>query len=492
LHAENNDKESGTMSTANANLLIISDLHLGEDIRPGALGSLRHVVRLERELVAFLSHYTNERLGDRPWRLVVNGDMVDFLGVCLLPTDAEFGGEALNAEEQIWGLGTHPRAARAKMRRVLERHAGVFRSLAAFVAAGNDLDIVVGNHDVEFHWPIVQETFKRGVAQLTPAGAVRSVEEVASAIRFHPWFYFEENVAWVEHGHQYDGYCSFDYVLQPAVEPEQAGANEAGTEDSQEILLNVSSAGLRYVTNHTGGYKEGQEAWTFFAYLGWGVSLGWNGLMRLATGFYLMSARLIGLWRRFRGPEARARRRAAHRARLKELADQFRLGEDILLAVDELRRAPIVQNLGKLLAALMLDKLALYGFAAVLVMVFALALPWSWALGAVLGTIGVATIASRYLERGRECLDPTARMQQVTLEIRRRVQARYVVFGHTHAPLAVPLADGGMYFNTGTWVQHGEVAANAHAFTHVMIRHEDTGPVAALCEWKDGASREIR
>jgi hypothetical protein len=127
-------------------------------------------------------------------------------------------------------------------------------------------------------------------------------------------------------------------------------------------------------------------------------------------------------------------------------------------------------------------------------MVFALALPWSWAIGAVLGTIGIATLASRYLERGRESLDPTARMQQVTQEILRRVRARFVVFGHTHAPLAVPLADGGMYFNTGTWVQHGEPVpgtANAHAFTHVMIRHEDTGPVAALCEWKDGASREI-
>jgi hypothetical protein len=154
-----------------------------------------------------------------------------------------------------------------------------------------------------------------------------------------------------------------------------------------------------------------------------------------------------------------------------------------------------VQILGKLMAALMLDKLALYGGASVLVMVFALALPWSWALGAVGGTIAVATFVSRRLERGRESLDPTANMHRVTNAIRTHVHARYVVMGHTHAPQAVPLADGGMYFNTGTWVQHGDPEpgdVNAHAFTHVMIRHEDTGPVAALCEWKDGASREIR
>jgi predicted phosphodiesterase len=113
----------------------------------------------------------------------------------------------------------------------------------------------------------------------------------------------------------------------------------------------------------------------------------------------------------------------------------------------------------------------------------------------VASTITIATIAGRMMGRGRESLDPTANMQSVTEEIRRRVHARFVVFGHTHAPQAVPLVDGGMYFNTGTWVQHGDEPAPgahaAHAFTHVMIRHEETGPVGALCEWKDGKSREI-
>ncbi len=490
--------ESGNipMQVARANMLIISDLHLGEDIRPGTVGVLRHVVRLERELEAFLSHYTTERMGDRPWRLVINGDMVDFLGVCLLPGQADVATEAARTpEEHVWGLGTHPRAARAKMQRVLERHKGIFHKLAAFVAAGNDLDIVVGNHDVEFHWPMVQDTFKQGVAKLTPEGVARGAEQVAAAINFHPWFFFEENVAWVEHGHQYDGYCSFDYVLHPAVEPAIQVAGVSVDDQDHEISINVASAGLRYVTNHTGGYKEGQEGWSFFGYLRWGLSLGAYGLFRLAQGFYIMSSRCLHSWRTFRAPTAVARRRASHRARLNELASQFRLGEDTLMAVDELRRTPVVHNLAKLLGALMLDKLAIFGTTAVLVMVFALALPWSWALGAVGCTVGVATLVSRWLARGRENLDPSANMHRATEGIRRHVAARFVVFGHTHEPQAVPLHDGGMYFNTGTWVQHGDPAAgttHAHEFTHVMIRHEDTGPVAALCEWKDGRSREIR
>src|SRR5690349_1842233 len=127
------------MSTDRANLLIISDLHLGDDLRPG-VGFLRHIVRLERELEAFLTHYTSHRMGDRPWRLVVNGDMVDFLGICLLPGKDASGKDAARPDEAEYGLGTHPTAARAKMVRVLERHAGVFRALAGFVAAGNDVE----------------------------------------------------------------------------------------------------------------------------------------------------------------------------------------------------------------------------------------------------------------------------------------------------------------------------------------------------------------
>jgi UDP-2,3-diacylglucosamine pyrophosphatase LpxH len=156
-----------------SNLLIISDLHLGEDIkdREGAGGTsfLRHVVLLERELEKFLAHYTGHRLDGRPWRLIVNGDMVDFLGICLLPrgpSNSELGDEDVTPEDHLYGVGSRPRAARAKMMRVLERHADVFRQLARFVAAGNEVAIVTGNHDVEFHWPVVQECFRRGVGGL--------------------------------------------------------------------------------------------------------------------------------------------------------------------------------------------------------------------------------------------------------------------------------------------------------------------------------------
>src|SRR5437870_2975237 len=83
------------------NILVISDLHLGEDVRPHSMGYLRRIIRLERELENFLAHYTRSYHDGRPWRLIINGDMVDFMSICLLPAK----GESKNAEEERFGLG---------------------------------------------------------------------------------------------------------------------------------------------------------------------------------------------------------------------------------------------------------------------------------------------------------------------------------------------------------------------------------------------------
>src|SRR5215510_7671797 len=122
------------------NVLIISDLHLGEDLKPATKsGYLHHVPLLEQQLESFLAHYRRFRRDGRPWELIVNGDMVDFISVCLFPCEDSDPG--FDPEDRIYGLGTRRGDARRKMQRVLERHPGVFRALAAFVGAGNKLSV---------------------------------------------------------------------------------------------------------------------------------------------------------------------------------------------------------------------------------------------------------------------------------------------------------------------------------------------------------------
>src|SRR5262245_631042 len=54
---ETEDGKAKMGSTLDKNLLVVSDLHLGEDLRPGgaSVSYLRHLVRLEREFEDFLA-----------------------------------------------------------------------------------------------------------------------------------------------------------------------------------------------------------------------------------------------------------------------------------------------------------------------------------------------------------------------------------------------------------------------------------------------------
>jgi len=463
------------------NTLIISDLHLGEDLNPSSRKeSSPQLALLERQLVGFLRRYTFMRRDGRAWRLIINGDLVDFLGICLLPGD-DFAD--VTPEEQVYGLGRRPRVARAKMEAVLARHPDVFRALGRFAAAGNRIDIVVGNHDVEFQWKPVQASFIEGVrrawedGELARGGSPDS-SVIAEQITFHPWFFYEPGVVWVEHGHLYDENCSLEFALAP------------GHPDSKDIDVNVDVAAQRYVMNQIPTSDHGQENWSWSGYLSWARSLGLRGSWNLIRSYWAFTLRLLSSRReRARMPAAREARRARHRARLRALCETWSLDEKTLDAVHELRTTPVTRNLWRLLQVLMIDKLVIGAATLLFLMVAVWSLPLGWSLLASAAVIGSAWMANDFLGRSRN-VDPTGPLMEVPDRILRHVDAKYVVFGHSHEPLEVALDGGGTYFNTGTWLAD-EFPGLLRSFTHVVIRHTDSGAHAELCQWRDGASRSF-
>jgi UDP-2,3-diacylglucosamine pyrophosphatase LpxH len=455
-------------------LLVISDLHLGEGLgRDAPIDP-----RLEQELVAFLDHHRGpEREGPTPrrWRLVVNGDAIDLVGMTILPADVACAGE-LHPDDQKYGLGGRSHAASVKVARVVEHHGDVIRALARFVGEGHDLALVVGNHDAELHWPGVQDTLRDGIAAAwdrEPASRLpgaRTADEVRAAVRFHEWFFLEDGVAWIEHGHQYDPYCSFEDALAPAT-------------DGQEIDPNVGGMLLRYVTHQFG--HDVHDAWgfSFFGYL----RMWWRqGLARgvgIGRGYRDMCMRLVAHWRQ-RLPERLAERRLRARERLVTMAANVRLSEERLLELAALWRPPHAADLGRLVRALMLDRLSLVLLGPLLACVPLLVLPHGWQLAGAgvlafpLGAWFGTAITARESSDARSALRSTAGL------IRRITGVPIVVMGHTHDPCAESDA-GGWYFNTGTWVAHADPRK---AFTHVRIEHTDAGVTALLCQWRGGAS----
>ena len=67
---------------------------------------------------------------------------------------------------------------------------------------------VIGNHDIELHWPLVQKELFSFLA-LTP--------EQETQVRFCEWFFVSEGDTAIEHGNQYDDYCVASNPIHPLI-----------------------------------------------------------------------------------------------------------------------------------------------------------------------------------------------------------------------------------------------------------------------------------
>ncbi len=468
------------------NTLVISDLHLGEDLSATANEADRlHIEIVERQLVSFLRYYARRREDGRAWRLIINGDMVDFLTVGVFPGHPEFADHKSTLEEQEFGLGRSPDVAVVKMKMVIKRHIDVFRAMARFLSRGNCVEIISGNHDTEFCWQGTQDALTDGVGDAwktmpeSRRPGAQNPSEVTSRIHFHQWFFYEPGVLWVEHGHQYDECCSLRHQLYPRCP------------DTKEIVTNVDSAGVRYVTSYIEEAEpQNMDRWSFAGYVRFGFGLGAKGCLRLAYGYYSFSRTLMKVWRAEskRGASGREIRRQ-HDQRVEGLAEKWQMPVKTLRRLDDLSRLPVVNQFSKLSSVLMLDKIFFHAVGGIVALLSVLFLSGALALAGVVFGAFFAIGMSIWSSRGRE-VDATATMELNSERILREVDAKFVTFGHTHEPVARQLGNGAWYFNTGTWVPTGKPGL-LRVFTHLVVRHREEGPEAQLCQWRDGASRSF-
>src|SRR5688572_21376934 len=92
------------------NYLLFSDVHLGGDLvqhaRPWTVARLRETLRLDRELSSMLDHYRAQAEPGQPWKLIIAGDLVDFVGMSISPRDGSPLHTPLTEEEHRHGLGS--------------------------------------------------------------------------------------------------------------------------------------------------------------------------------------------------------------------------------------------------------------------------------------------------------------------------------------------------------------------------------------------------
>jgi UDP-2,3-diacylglucosamine pyrophosphatase LpxH len=465
--------------TTNANFIFFSDVHLGSDlvqhVRPWTVSRLKQMARIDRDLAAMLDHYRTERDPERPWRLVIAGDLVDFIGMNIAPAQGSELWAHLNAEERELGLGSTEEMAAAKMRAVAERHSHAFTRLAAFVAEGNSLVLVRGNHDVDFHWQAARSAFVEALRERAPEGA--SLEGFEDRIEFCPLFYYEEHLFYVEHGHQFDPMCSYHYPLEP-VSPL----------DPRRISWAFSDILLRFVCRPTPGLSsEGHDGNGFMHYLGIAWSLGFRGGARLFYRYVRAIARAVRGWWSHLG-EGASKIRDAHERNMKELAQQKRIGLERLKALSALWPAPITRELMGVFRSVFVDRIVGAALLTLIVTAAFVFLPLPWAIGAA---IFAATLCVAYLWRSARRrvhdVEPEPAMRRAARKIAELFPTRFVVMGHTHVPRMEALDAVTTYVNLGGWAVD-DLDGHAHEAprTHLVIRWIDGEPVARLYRWKTG------
>nr|MBA3538054.1 hypothetical protein [Deltaproteobacteria bacterium] len=285
-----------------ANLLIVSDLHFGEELLPGASVERRRAVELGAGAFRdFVRYHAVRRLGGKPWRLVVAGDLFDFMSIMIPATPGP--GERISADERVFGVARTVATGVTRLAMICANHQPLLADLVRFAAAGHTIDIIVGNHDIELMAPEVAAELAR---QLTAAGADA---RTLARIKIVPWFIYIPGIAWIEHGHVYDEGCSFEFNLSPS-DPHDG-----------EYPNNADYAAIRYLGTVIPEIDpHGIEEWGFWGFIqyAWGQGIRSFGRVWVAYGRFVRA--LFASRKLLRSARRRERRRHAHRTRLVEVA----------------------------------------------------------------------------------------------------------------------------------------------------------------------------
>jgi UDP-2,3-diacylglucosamine pyrophosphatase LpxH len=426
-------------------------MHVGRDCKEitGFMRPRRPNPEFDRAFIDFLDFYVQGR--EHEWRLILAGDFVDFMEVVVVPGAQGFlnlnVSFEVTAEERAFGLGSEAERVLVKLEKTLEYHAEFFERLARFVKLGGELVVVRGNHDVEFFWRKVEQVFRRHLADLAFRPERLDVDEAIERrnafqerIRMEPWFYYEADRIYIEHGHQYDAYCSFDHWLHP-VSPT----------DPRHIDTPVSAFAMRYFVNLMQDFTPQVGVWTYDDYLNWMRKNGLGGVIYAAKMAFGAAYRLVIYTLLWTFGSVRHYQKE-HDKQLLDEARRFGIPPAKLAEIDDLHDVPVSRNLPELFRLLFLDRILLACAALFLVLMVLWMVDARWLELAAIALIGVGVVRVNRHLAPRRALEPGPRQHQAAARIAQILEVPLVVMGHSHGRRDADVGHQRRYVNTGCWL----------------------------------------
>src|ERR1035437_7831367 len=179
-----------------AHTIVMSDLHLtdAELGQPGKSLWKRYkrpkffIDQSFKRLMNYIQSEVEKTDSGAKIELVLNGDIFDFDAVMKLPLHTRFH---ISWLEKKRGLFPEEEKSRFKMQTILTDHSVWANTIREFIQKGNSVVFVIGNHDIELHWPLVQKELVCFL-ELTP--------EQEGSVKFCEWFFVSEGDTVIEHG----------------------------------------------------------------------------------------------------------------------------------------------------------------------------------------------------------------------------------------------------------------------------------------------------
>ncbi len=491
-------------------LIIVSDLHIGRGKNP-ATGRYFELETFfyDADFHAFCEYLCDDALRrGRPFKLILNGDAFDLLRVDKVEAEAE----AATRRERRYGPAMTTKQAAAVIREILIGHPEFLEGLARILRSGYEVIFLPGNHDHEIQWPTVHNEIRSALLDRAVADA-EAEDETASAaairesadalLSFRPWFYYEPDRVWIEHGCQYDPENAFRYNLRTTLSEDEETALIAYEED-----MPLGNFFQRYLYNAFGHI-------TFIVpstranlrYFRW-LLVHQPGLIGRAVAshgrFWWQVARRLTTT----SNKAREQLHNHHEDELRELADESGLADD-LRAIDELKtvRGDITTTIRALGWQILRD------FAAALIIGLSVAGLWFagfHAIGQISGgfvikaslfilldfVFLIVAIGALGYTLFRPSAEPAARpLRKAAEAIGRRLKVPLVCFGHTHEEVLWRLKSvtsrPSWYLNSGTWIA---------VFTHDVFLPRDRiqytflkveGDTGSVLHWSPGRGKAL-
>lgn len=487
-------------------IVVVSDFHLSEGVRPASSRlSPNEDFFFDDAFSRFLIYLRGIQPGGV--HLVINGDLFDLLQVGVNEEEINrlgFADEQVLVERKHilkYGLGTGGDQSAFKLGKIWEGHQTFFKALADFIAVGNELTIVSGNHDIELFWPSVQARFL-SILEDASATTGNIKEKVERNVHFEPWiFYNKEFGVYAEHGNQYESLNPFPYCLYPVL-PKKRDA----------IALPFGSFLVRYLFNkieNIDPFADNIKPST--RYLSsllkknpfdiWRISkILWRFVCSLADIFKRTSKIAV-----FDSKDEKDFRDETNR-QLTDIAGRFEIDGDVSKEEHALRQimAKHIRPLNDRKSRLLIW--VLFSYLDTLLLI--LALPVLTVLCVSLLKYGIKNVysavsfgltifgafagwfVSLILDRASPKYPDLA---QEIIQIMKageepgKYPVKCVTFGHTHEPEIERFQDGTFYFNTGTWnvifSEEEELIRDKKQFAFLMIKEPGNDP--QLLRWND-------